>query len=41
MVSEDFLKFFPIIRKQMTDPQGMANIDPKGTDGTIQDIAIY
>ena len=27
--------FFPIIRKLMTDPHGMAKLDPKGTDGTI------
>ena len=25
----------------MTDPQGMAKLDPKGTVGTIQNIAIY
>ena len=30
-----FFKFFPIIRKLMTDPQGMAKLDPKGTVGTI------
>ena len=30
MVSEDFLKIFPIItlRKLMTDPQSMAKLDP-------------
>ena len=41
MVSEDFLKFFPIIRELMTTPLGMAKLDPKGTVGTIQDIALY
>ena len=35
MVSEDFLMFFPILRKLMTDPHGMAKLDPKGTVGTI------
>ena len=36
MVSEDFFKkFSPIIRKLMTDPQGMAKLDPKGIVGTI------
>ena len=29
MVLEDFLKFFPIIRKLMTDPHGMAKLDPR------------
>ena len=27
--------FFPTIRKLMTDPQGMAKLDPKGTVGMI------
>ena len=32
MVSEDFLKIFPItLRKLMTDPQSMAKLDPKDT----------
>ena len=35
MVSEDFFNFLPIIRKQMTDPQGMAKFDPKSMDGMI------
>ena len=35
MVSEDFLKFFPIIKKLMTDSQGIAKLDPKGMVGTI------
>ena len=35
MVSEDFLTFFPIIRKLITDLHGMAKLDPKGTVGTI------
>ena len=35
MVSEDFFKFFPIIRKLITDPQGMAKLDPKGFVDTI------
>ena len=35
MVSEDFLTFFPIINKLITDPPGMAKLDPKGTVGTI------
>ena len=26
---------FPIIRKLMSDPHGMAKLDPKGTVGTI------
>ena len=30
-----FLKFFPIIRQIIRDPQGMAKLDPKGTVGTI------
>ena len=30
-----FQKIFPIIRKLMTDLQGMAQLDPKGTVGTI------
>ena len=30
-----FKKFFPIIRKLITDPQGMTKLDPKGTVGTI------
>ena len=30
-----FSEVFPIIRKLMTDPQGMAKLDPKGTVGTI------
>ena len=31
-----FVKNFPpIIRKLMTDPQGIAKLDPKGTVGTI------
>ena len=30
MVSEDFLTFFPIIRKLIIDPHGMAKLDPKG-----------
>ena len=28
-----YLKFFPIIRKLMTDPQGMTKLDPRGTVG--------
>ena len=37
MVSEDFLMFFPIIRKLMTDPHcySMVKLDPKGTVGRI------
>ena len=35
MTSEIFLMFFPIIRKLMTDPHGMAKLDPKGMIGTI------
>ena len=35
MVSEDFLKFFTIIRKLTTDPQGMAKLDPKGMADTL------
>ena len=35
IVSEDFSLFFPIIRKLITDPHGMAKLDPKGTVGTI------
>ena len=35
MVSEDLLRVFPTIRKLMTDPKGMAKLDPKGTVGTI------
>ena len=35
MVSEYFSMFFPIIRKLMADPHGMAKLDPKGTVGTI------
>ena len=35
MVSEDFLMFYPIISRLMTDPHGMAKLDPKGTVGTI------
>ena len=36
MVSEDFFKVFPpIIKKLMTDSQGMAKLDPKGMVGTI------
>ena len=35
MVSEDFKKFFPIIGKLMTDPQGVAKLDPKSMVGTI------
>ena len=31
----NFLKFFPIIRKLMTDPQGMAKLDPKSMVGMI------
>ena len=34
-VSEDFLMSFPIIRKLMTDPHGMAKLDSKGTVGKI------
>ena len=30
MVSEDFLTLFPIIRKLIIDPHGMAKLDPKG-----------
>ena len=45
LVSEDFLysffmranhpQFSPIIRKLLTDPQGMAKLDPISTVGTI------
>ena len=35
MVSEDFLKSSPIIRKLITDPHGMAKLGPKKTVGTI------
>ena len=30
-----FRSFSPLQRKLMTDPQGMAKLDPKGTVGTI------
>ena len=30
-----FFKVFPTIRKLITDPQGMAKLDPRGTVGTI------
>ena len=36
MVSEYFFKVFPhYIRKLMTDPQGMAKLDPNGMVGMI------
>ena len=43
MATEEFLKIFPIITyKEANDsPHCMANVDPKGTVGMIQNIAIY
>ena len=35
MVSEDFFKFSPFIRKLMTDVQGIAKLEPKTMIGTI------
>ena len=35
IASEDLFLIFPIIRKLMTDPQGMAKLDPKSMVGTI------
>ena len=35
MISEDFLMFFPIIRKLVTDPQGMFELNPNDTVGRI------
>ena len=34
-VSEEFLTFFAIIGKLITDPHDMAKLDPKGTVGMI------
>ena len=36
-----FLKFFPIIRKLMTDPQGMTKLDPRGTVGVANTTKKY